>query len=432
MLKRKIFNELITWKSQANRKSLLVKGARQVGKTTTIRQFAKENYKNFVEINFEQMPLVREAFNGNLDARTVILNLSSMGLGPFVKGETLVFFDEIQSCPQARTAIKFLVEEGSFDYIESGSLLGLNFSDVSSYPVGYEHQIEMYPLDFEEYLLASNISSEVISTLRQCYETNAIVPDFLHKRIMEKFREFLIVGGMPEAVSMFLYDFDFGKTKSIQQDILNSYRDDISKYAGKDKLLAKSVFDAIPQQLSKQDKRFVLADIEKGASQRKYGEPTEWLSDAGIAYFSFNTKTLELPFALQENRSLYKLYMFDTGLLCNMALDAVQADVLQGKIDINEGALTENFVATELFKHGKSLNYYDKKSRQELDFVFPENNRISIIEVKSGKNYKSHSSLTSAITQNLDKMARAMVLSRFNVEQVGAIQYYPLYMAMFI
>lgn len=433
MLKRKIIKELEDWKVNSSGKALLIKGARQVGKTTIVRQFAKAHYKNFIEINFEQMPLARQAFEGNLDARTVLINLSAMGFGPMIPGQTLIFFDEIQSCPNARTAIKFLVEDGQYDYIESGSLLGINYKDVSSYPVGFERELEMFPLDFEEFLWACNISEDVISLLNDCYNSLRVVPDFLHQQIMQRYRQYLVVGGMPEVVATFLNNEDFGKTIANQKDILNGYRNDISKYAGNEKLLVKSVFDAIPGQLSKQDKRFILASIEKNASRRKYGAPTQWLVDAGIAYYSFNVGSFELPFPLHENIRLYKLFFVDSGLMCAMMLDDIQAQVLTGDIYVNEGALTENYVAGELVKHGISLNYYDRKSKHELDFVFQEKGKITVLEVKSGKDYKQHTSLDMAQSLFADSINRRIVMSGNNVE-VGedGVVYLPLYMSMFI
>lgn len=431
MLVRKVINQFVSWKETISNKALLVKGARQVGKTTSIRAFATANYKNFVEINFEKMPSARHAFDGNLDARTVIINLSAMGFGPFVPGQTLVFFDEIQTCPNARTAIKFLVEDGRFDYVESGSLLGINYSDISSFPVGYEHELLMYPLDFEEFLWASGVSKDVIETLREYYENRQSIPEILHRSIMEHYRRFLVVGGMPEVVNTFLANADFSQTISNQKDILSGYRNDISKYAGSEKMLVKSIFDAIPQQLCKQDKRFVMAEIEKNASRRKYGAPTQWLVDAGMAYYSFNVNNFELPLPLNENLRLYKLFMIDTGLLCAMLLEGIQSKVLLGEIDINEGALTENFVATELVKHGKSLNYYDHKSRQELDFIFSENDKITILEVKSGASYRSHASLNQALSKFPQRVNRAIVLSKNNIEHNSEVTYLPLYMTMF-
>ncbi len=403
-----------------------------MGKTTIVRQFAKANYKNFIEVNFEQMPLAKQAFEGNLDARTVLINLSAMGFGPLEPGKTLIFFDEIQSCAKARTAIKFLVEDGQYDYIESGSLLGINYKDVSSYPVGFEHEVDMYPLDFEEFLWACNISEDVVGTLKECYESRRAAPDFLHQRIMERYRQYLLVGGMPEVVATYLANEDFSKTITNQKDILAGYRNDISKYAGKDKLLVKSVFDAIPGQLSKQDKRFVLASIEKNASRRRYGMPTQWLVDAGMAYYSFNVGSFELPFPSHENLRLYKLFFVDTGLMCAEMLDNIQAKVLTGDVFVNEGALAENYVAGELTKHGIPFNYYDRKSKHELDFVFPEDNKISILEVKSGKDYRKHASLDMARRLFEDKINRRMVLSGNNLEFEDGIAYLPFYMSMFI
>lgn len=432
MLKRKIIKKLEAWKGTIANKALLIKGARQVGKTTVVRQFAKTNYKNLVEINFEQMPVAKQAFEGNLDARTILLNLSAMGFGPLEPGKTLIFFDEIQSCPKARTAIKFLVEDGQYDYIESGSLLGINYKDVSSYPVGFEHELDMYPLDFEEFLWACNISDDVVSMLKDCYASLRPVPDFLHQQIMDRYRQYLVVGGMPEVVATYISNEDFGKTITNQKDILAGYRNDISKYAGNDKMLVKSVFDAIPGQLSKQDKRFVLASIEKNASRRKYGAPTQWLVDAGMAYYSFNVGSFELPFPSHENMRLYKLFFVDSGLICAMVLNGIQAKVLTGDIFVNEGALAENYVAGELAKHGVSLNYYDRKSKHELDFVFPEDDKITILEVKSGKDYKKHVSLDMAQSLFSEKINRRIVMSCNNLEVEDGVLYLPFYMSMFI
>ncbi len=432
MLKRKIISKLTEWKNNTANKALLIKGARQVGKTTIVRQFAKANYKNFIEINFEQMPLAKQAFEGNLDARSVLINLSAMGFGPLEPGKTLIFFDEIQSCPKARTAIKFLVEDGQYDYIESGSLLGISYRDVPSYPVGFEHELDMFPLDFEEFLWACNIEGDVVATLKDCYDSLRPVPDFLHRQIMERYRQYLIVGGMPEVVMTYLSNEDFNKTIMNQKDILTGYRNDISKYAGKDKMLVKSVFDAIPGQLSKQDKRFILASIEKNASQRKYGAPTQWLVDAGMAYYSFNVGAFELPFPSHENLKLYKLFFVDSGLMCAMMLGNIQSKVLTGDIFVNEGALAENYIAGELTMHGISLDYYDRKSKHELDFIFPEGNKISIIEAKSGKDYKKHSSLDIAQSLFADKINRSIVMSGNNIEVENGTLYLPFYMSMFL
>ena len=249
---------------------------------------------------------------------------------------------------------------------------------------------------------------------------------------MKYFRQYLVVGGMPKAVQKFVTDADFQKVVKIQKSIIDSYRDDISKYAGKEKVLVKRVFDAIPSQLAKKDKRYILADLEKGASRRKYADPTQWLIDAGNAYYSFNTTEFKLPFSTTENRKLYKLFLVDTGLLTNMSLPKMQFQVMNGEIHINEGALTENFIAGELVKKGISLHYYDRQSKQELDFIYKWESGIAVLEVKSGEEFKDHKSLDAILRNSPDKVSRAMVFCRENLFVEDKITYYPLYMAMFL
>jgi predicted AAA+ superfamily ATPase len=246
------------------------------------------------------------------------------------------------------------------------------------------------------------------------------------------YRQFLAVGGMPEAVQAFVDTPDFRIVEKVHRSILTTYRADITQYTGKDQVLVKRVFDAIPSELAKEDKRFILADLEKGASRRKYEDPTQWLIDAGIAYYSFNTSAFELPFEATENRKLYKLYIVDTGLLGSILLKGIQFQVLNGDISVNEGALTENYVACALSAKGISLHYYDKNSKQELDFIIEEQNKITVIEVKSGEKYKKHASLDAAIKEHADKIYRSIVLSRYNVTKKDGVLYLPLYMTIFI
>ena len=432
MLKRKVSDDIAKWYQSGCNKALLLTGSRQVGKTTSVRMFAKAHYSHFVEINFVKFPRARQAFDGNLDTKTIVTNLSAMGFGPFVEGETLVFFDEIQECPNARTAIKFLVEEHRYDFIESGSLLGINYKPVTSYPVGYEQELKMYPLDFEEFLWANGVGTDVIDTLRHCYQKEQPVPAFIHDQISKFYRQHLVVGGMPNVVQTFIDNADFGNVLNVQRSILTTYRADITNYAGKDQVLVKRIFDAIPSQLGKQDKRFILASLEKGASMRKYEDPTQWLIDAGIAYYSFNVSDFALPFTATENRRLFKLYMVDTGLLSSLLLKGIQFDVLNGNIGVNEGALTENYIACSLSSKGIPLHYYDKKSRQELDFIIEENNQITIIEIKSGSDYKRHASLDAAIKANPEKIERSIVFSPYNIESQNDVLYLPLYMSQFL
>jgi uncharacterized protein len=444
MLRRKADREFEKWFSQVHKKALFVEGARQVGKTTTIRQFCRSHYENVIEINFVKTPLAKQAFDGNLDADTLIRNLSAMGYGPFVNGCTVIFFDEIQDCPNARTAIKFLVEDGRFDYIESGSLLGINYKsrgndgredengDIASLPVGSEYTLSMYPLDFEEFLWASGISEQVVDALRDSFQSSKPLPEFIHGQMMERFRQYLVVGGLPEIVDIFINNSDFSLTANAQRNLIAGYRRDITKYAGKDKALVRAIFDSIPFQLAKQDKRFVLAELENGASRRKYADPTQWLIDAGMAYSAKNVNAFEMPFSNNANLKLFKLYSLDPGMVCRMSMSGHQYEVMKGEIDINEGALTENFVAAEFAKKGYDLYYYDKKSKHELDFLLPEKEGVHIVEVKSGDNYMTHASLNYALENEGSRISQATVLCKSNIFCDNDIRYLPLYMAMFI
>ena len=439
MLKRKIDLAFEKWFSQTHKKALFVEGARQVGKTTTIRQFCRSHYDNVIEINFVMTSVAKQAFDGNLDADTIVRNLSAMGYGPFIAGKTVIFLDEIQDCPNARTAVKFLVEDGRFDYIESGSLLGINYKesdgsegDIASLPVGSEDILKMYPLDFEEFLWASGVSEDIISELREDFRLSRPVSEFIHNRMMERFRQYLVVGGLPEIVDTFIHNSDFTLTVAAQRNLIAGYRRDITKYAQKDKALVRAIFDSIPFQLAKQDKRFTLSELEKGASHRKYADPTKWLIDAGMAYSAINVNAFDMPFSNCANPKLFKLYSLDPGVVCNMSLAGRQYEVMNGEIDINEGALTEDFVAAEFAKKGYPLFYYDKKSKHELDFLLQDKDGVHIVEVKSGDNYKSHASLSYALENEPSRISQATVLCKGNLLCENGIRYLPLYMAMFI
>lgn len=433
MLKRKISDELLRWKQSNNKRALLIEGARQVGKTFIVREFGKSNYKNFIEINFEKKPTARAAFDGDLDARTIIQQLTTRGFGSFEAGSTLIFLDEIQSCPNARTALKFLVEDGRFDWIASGSLLGINYKQVSSYPVGFERKIQMYPLDFEEFLWAKNVPAEIIETVREHFKSVIPLGDFMHDSLMKHYHEYLIVGGMPAVVENFLQNDDFSKTLETQNLILDSYRDDIALYAGDEKVLVKKMFDAIPEQLNKKNKRFIFADLESGKNAKRFENAAMWISEAGIAYNCFNVNALDTALTFNEKRNLYKLYMHDTGLLCAQGFKGIQAALLNGDISVNEGAITENAVAAALAKNGIALHYFDKKSRMELDFVFAKGNTLTLVEVKSGRDYKKHAALDASLGEAMTKDLCRIVLSKNNIEKGGnGVIYLPLYMAMFL
>ena len=432
MLERKIESELLNWHNQNKKPALLIMGARQVGKTTSVREFASKYYENLVELNFESRPSLKKIFEGDLDPVTIYEKLSVAGLGKLISKKTLVFLDEIQSCPNARTAIKFLVEDRRFDIIESGSLLGINYREVSSYPVGFEYKIKMHSLDFEEFLWANEIPKDVIYKVKTNYLQKTPVDPFFHGKLMNLFKRYLIVGGMPAVVTKYIETHDIDDVMMIQKAIIGSYRDDISKYAGKKKGLAKAVFDSIPIQLASKNKKFILAEVEEGAKNRKYEDAIMWLYDAGIANFCINISDFRLPFELNERRNIYKFFMCDTGLLSYMSLGNVQKAILDGEIDINEGAVTENAIADILIKNGHSLHYYDLKGRLEIDFVLNVSNTVVPVEVKSGAGYNHHPSLSKVINAANNDIINAIVLCKENIQIEGRITYYPLYMAIFL
>ena len=432
MLKRKIETRFEEWRKKENKTALLIMGARQVGKTTSIRRFAKENYKYFLEINFEEKPLLRNIFEGNLDADSIFEKLTVAGLGSLVPHQTLLFLDEIQACPKARTAIKFLVEDGRLDIIESGSLLGINYGDVSSFPVGFEQKVEMHSLDFEEFLWAMGITEPTIAKVRQNFLSKTLVDPFIHGMFMEYFQRYLIVGGMPRVVMEYQQGKNLAGAMEQQKIIVGSYRDDIAKYAGRNKANAMAIFDSIPAQLSEKNKRFFLANLEEGASNRKYGDPLYWLYDAGISLFCYNVSQLTIPFELNQRRHIFKFFLRDTGLLSSMSLGNVQQAILNGDLNVNQGAITENCVADILFKNGHSLYYFDLKGRQEIDFVLDMNQKVVPLEVKSGLDAHRHPSLTHLLENPGVSVESALVLCRENISQNGKVTYLPLYMAMFL
>ena len=266
----------------------MITGARQIGKTFLIREFGRQNYENFVEINFITEPRAASIFTGNLNAETLIMNLTAYLRAPMAPGKTLVFFDEVQECPSARTAMKFLVEDGRFDYIESGSLLGVNYKEVQSYPVGYEETLQMYPMDFEEFVLANGLHAETISHLNECFNKGTSVSDAIHQTMSDLFRYYVIVGGMPAVVQRFVDTHDIGEVLKIQTDILAMYRQDITKYSQNDKIRIKDIFDRIPAELNTQNRRFKLADIRKTARMNRYESSFVWLVDAGVALPCYN------------------------------------------------------------------------------------------------------------------------------------------------
>lgn len=433
MLYRDIYQELLDWKNASRRTALCVTGARQVGKTTLIRHFAQENYENFLEINFLTEPQAKQIFAGSLNAENVLTYLTAYAPGKnLIPGKTLVFLDEIQECPQARTAIKFLVEDGRFDYVESGSLLGVRTKNVSSLPVGFETILQMHPLSMQEFFIAYGLQPEMMNYLQACFERKTVVDPSVHDVLSRLFLTYLVVGGMPQVVNTYLQTRDIRRVLDVQRDILALYRLDIAKYADRDKSKIISVFDAIPSQLESKTRRFRLADISKTARMLRYENSFLWLADAGVALPCCNVTAPIVPLQLNEKRNLFKLFMGDTGLLCAAFMQNIQFDLLQGNVSVNLGGILENVFAQELHAKGFTLHYYSSLKHGEVDFVIQNGRQVLPLEVKSGADYKAHRALDNTLSVEEWNLGQAFVFCKGNVETVGAITYLPWYLAMFL
>lgn len=433
MLTRKASSKLLSWKKSPMRKALLLTGARQIGKTTLVRQFAHQHYKHFAELNFLIDQNAQAIFAGDLDAKTIISNLTAYLQTPLEPGTTLVLLDEIQECPRARTAIKALVEDGRFDYIETGSLLGVRVNEVPSYPVGFEEQYRMHPLDFEEFCQANGLQDATIKELKRCFEERRPVSPSMHGTMLKLFQLYLVIGGMPEVVQRYADTHDVAQAVQLQQDILALYRQDIAKYAeGEDRSKIRDIFDAVPSQLEEKNRRFVLAHLSKTARQERYKSSFLWLTDAGVTLPCYNVTSPVPPLAASQRRNLFKLFLNDVGLLCAGSLENVQIDLLQGDLDVNMGSITENAIAQELSAHGFSICYFNDKRLGEVDFVVQSGKRVLPIEVKSGNDWTRHNALDHVLSISEWNLEQAYVLCKGNLHVDGKIVYLPLYMAMFL
>lgn len=399
MLKRKIYSHLLDWKHQRHheyiKKCLLVKGARQVGKSFIIREFGQREYESFVCIDFFRQPDLKYIFDGDLTSEEILKRITAH-IRDFrlIPGSTLIFLDEIQRCGNARTAIKFLAEDMRFDVISSGSLMGLTYGEdddettevPASVPVGYETQLTLYSLDFEEFLWAYGYDDSAISILRSYFESGETIPEVIHQKYESLFLEFMVVGGMPEVVADFAEHKDFNRVDSIQNDIIAEYRDDIAKHAkGREKQLVRMCYDAVPKQLAKELKKFQYSTVEKGQTRRKYGGSVQWLKDSEIVNACYNIHEPYLPLMANANEEQFKLYLNDTGLLCCMYGFETKLAVLHDTIRGNaRGGIYENIISECLLKQGYTLYYFKPDSEHEIEFLIEKNEEVIPVEVKAG------------------------------------------------
>lgn len=431
MIKRKIDSYLADF-FDANKKALMLTGARQIGKTYSIRRFGHEYFERFLEINFIENPGLVKVFSKAKNSQDILLRLSTVTNQDLVKGNTLVFFDEVQECPEIVTAIKFLVEEGSYRYVLSGSLLGVEIKNLRSAPVGYMDVKDMYPLDLEEFATAVGINARILDALRTHFTEGTAVDEFIHEKMMEVFRLYLIVGGMPAAVDKYLATNNLQEVMAEQQAIIRLYKQDIAKYDPDHKLYILEIFDRIPAELDAKNKRFILKNLNENIKFSRYQNSFLWLKDAGVALPVYNVEEPTVPLILSSSRNLFKLFMADIGLLASLYADGIQLKILDNEPSINFGSVYENAVAQELWAHGFRLYYYNNKRQGELDFVIEQNGEVLPIEVKSGKDYERHKALTNVVNSTTYKISKAYVLCNDNVKKVGKITYLPIYMLMFI
>ena len=436
MLKRKIEQALVRWKNTPDRKPLLLKGCRQCGKTYSVMDFARKHYQHTVYLNFYENPDYAAVFEGTLEVDALIMLLSALlgNKAVFEPGKTILILDEIQECPEARTALKFFRTDGRFDVIGTGSLLGVQGygKEPRSVPVGSETVIDMFPLDFEEFLWANGIGQPVIDSLKNAMETKTPVPEALHKRMRQLLLQYTVVGGMPDAVQTFVDTHQMQEVLSIQRNIVRSYEDDMIKYAEpRDKSHIRECFESIPLQLSRENKKFQYSVVKKGATASKYAGSLQWIEDAGIIRRCYNLSVPELPLDGNAIPEMFKVYMQDCGLFVSMLEDGTQFDILQGNLYGYKGAIFENLIADIFTKMGRKLYYFRKDSGLEVDFVIRWKGGATLVEVKaSSGNTKS----TKTILRNPEKyhVNRAVKLGDYNVGEADGILTLPLYLAFLL
>ena len=443
MLKRKAYAELLNWKRQRReeqlKKCLLIKGARQVGKSFIVREFGEKEYESFISIDFFKQKQLKQIFDGELSSEEIFKRMTANIPGiKLIPGNTLVFLDEIQCCGNARTALKFLAEEMRYDVIASGSLLGLSYGqddddeveEPASLPVGYETQLVMYSLDFEEFLWAYGYDSDVINELKEYMGSDVQIPESIHNKFEELFREYIVVGGMPEVVMDFAINKDFNRVMDIQNNIIALYQDDITKHAkGKEKQLVRMCYDAIPRQLAKELKKFQYSTVEKGQTSRKFGGSVKWLKDSCLVNACYNISEPYIPLMANEKPEQFKLYINDTGLLTCMYGFETKRAILNNTIKGNaKGGIYENIISECLIKRGYNLHYYKPDDEHELEFLIEKDGEVVPIEVKAGNT--ASVSLNNYIKEYSPDKAYKLIANRNGVS--GAKIILPHYYVLFI
>lgn len=432
MLERKAEQIIADW-IRNGKNALLVSGARQVGKTYSIRKCLKELEADYLEINLIKTPKLIEALANAETVDDLKINISASTNYKFTDGKSVIFIDEVQECKEIVTKIKFWVDDGRYRFVLSGSLLGIELNDVRSVPVGYLKEIGMFPLDFEEFLRASGVLEETIDYLKDAFIKETAVSDVVNEKMMSHLYRYLVVGGMPEAVQEYVNSGDIGKVSDIQESIIRTYKRDFTKYERQDKkLMLISVFDQIPSNLLKQNKRFIYSDIKNGLKFERVESSFLWLSSAGVSIPVYNATEPRVSLNQNKKSSLLKLYSSDVGLLTKQYGDSIRYEILVKNPQINLGGIFENFVAQELNSHKFDGYFYNSHKQGELDFVIENEGKVIPIEVKSGKDYYIHSALNNAVQNREYQIEKAYVFADCNTKVDEKIRYMPIYMVSFL
>ena len=446
LFKRKIYEKLLEWKRRSKgRSALLIEGARRVGKSTIVEVFGKNEYKSYVIVDFmKPNKKVLSAILDHPDDLSVFFNELSFAYNVVLhERETLIVFDEVQRCPEARQLLKALVGDGRYDYVETGSLISIRMNVKDITIPSEEEAIGMHPMDFEEYLWA--IGDKVtFPAIKKAFEERRPMGRSFHETAMHRFREYLLAGGMPQAVDKFIETRNLGEVDMVKRSILRLYHNDIAKYAGKDAAKVRRVFDGIPGQLSKKEKKYSLASLDKEARYRNYEEAFLWLDEAKVANIAYNATDPSVALSLSEDNSTLKVYLLDTGLMISQTLgdrpyteSSIYSEVYSGDLYINEGMIMENYVAQAFSCSERKLFFYSRydlssaENRMEIDFLIRRGDKICPVEVKSG-NYRSHLSLDKFKKKFKKRIGETFILYTKDVMLKDDIIHLPLYMAMFL
>ena len=432
MLKRKIEKDIEKW-IENSEKAILIYGVRQAGKTFIIRECLKRNECEYIEFNLINQPELVEILRDSTGIDDLILKLSLYSEKKIIPGKTIFFFDEIQRYKEIVTKIKFLVEDKRYRYILSGSLLGVEIINLKSAPVGYLQTLNMYPMDFEEFLQIFNVDENIINNLRNCFLTKTKVDEIIHNKIMEMFNLYLIIGGMPAAVERYRNTENIDEVMEEHRAIIEQYKLDFTQYEEENrKLIITHIYELIPAELNEKNKRFMIADINKNLRYERISDSFVWLWKSGVALGVFNTTEPTIPLMLNEKSALFKLFISDVGLLTTIYGKSCKLKIVNKEGDINKGAVFENVVAQELHAHGYPLYYYNSKKFGEIDFIVEQNGKSLPIEVKSGKAYNKHSALNNLMNAKEYGIEEAFIFTNDNVKIEGKFNYLPIYMVMFL